>query len=164
MNIFFLDKDPVKAAAFLCDRHVSKMILESAQMLSSVADKYGHPTLYKPTHRKHPSTLWAGERYANWIWLIEHSLAMEEEKIRRTGVGHSSADVIRWYRDNNYGPPQDDLPMTPFAQAMPQQYKNFDDPVSAYRNYYLGDKQFFKDGKRPTWTNSNPPDWWYFKV
>ena len=36
MNIFILDKDPMKAAMMLCDRHVPKMIVESAQMLSTV--------------------------------------------------------------------------------------------------------------------------------
>ena len=33
MNIFYLDRDPVKAAQMSCDKHVVKMILESAQML-----------------------------------------------------------------------------------------------------------------------------------
>ena len=33
MNIFYVDKDPVKAAKMLLDKHVVKMILESAQML-----------------------------------------------------------------------------------------------------------------------------------
>jgi hypothetical protein len=33
MNIFYLDKDPIKAAEYSCDKHVVKMILESAQML-----------------------------------------------------------------------------------------------------------------------------------
>ena len=33
MNIFYLDKDPKKAAEYSCDKHVVKMILESAQML-----------------------------------------------------------------------------------------------------------------------------------
>ena len=35
MNIFVLDKDPVKAAQYQCDKHVVKMIVESAQMLST---------------------------------------------------------------------------------------------------------------------------------
>ena len=33
MNIFYLDTDPVLAAQMQCDKHVVKMILESAQML-----------------------------------------------------------------------------------------------------------------------------------
>ena len=35
MNIFYLDKNPVVAAQMSCDKHVVKMILESAQMLCS---------------------------------------------------------------------------------------------------------------------------------
>lgn len=162
MNIFVVDSDPKIAATMLCDRHVSKMILESAQMLTAVADRYGYPILYKVSHKNHPCTLWAGDRYANWRWLIDHALEMEQEKIRRTGTGHISAEVIRWYADNSYGPPKDNLPMTPFAQAMPDQYRNSLDPVKAYRTYYLEEKQFFKDGKRPKWTNTQPPDWWKY--
>ena len=33
MNIFYLDKNPKIAAQMQCDKHVVKMILESAQML-----------------------------------------------------------------------------------------------------------------------------------
>jgi len=33
MNLFILDKDPVKAAQLQCDKHVVKMIVESGQML-----------------------------------------------------------------------------------------------------------------------------------
>ena len=36
MNIFYVDQDPVKAAQMMCDKHIIKMILESAQMLCSV--------------------------------------------------------------------------------------------------------------------------------
>ena len=36
MNLFILDKDPVLAAQLQCDKHVVKMIVESAQMLSTV--------------------------------------------------------------------------------------------------------------------------------
>jgi hypothetical protein len=35
MNIFILDLDPVISASMLCDKHVVKMIVESAQMLST---------------------------------------------------------------------------------------------------------------------------------
>lgn len=35
MNVFYLDRDPEKAASVQCDQHVVKMILESAQLLST---------------------------------------------------------------------------------------------------------------------------------
>ena len=161
MNIFVVDEDPKLAAKMLCDRHVSKMILETAQMLSSVADRYGYPTLYKPTHKNHPCTIWAGDSYENWSWLIEHGLALEGEKIYRTGKGHSSAEVIRWYKENGYGPGSGSK-LTPFALAMPTKYNN-GSASESYRAYYLNEKQRFRDGKIPKWTKRGPPDWWQYK-
>ena len=35
MNIFYIDEDPVEAARMMVDKHVVKMILESAQLLST---------------------------------------------------------------------------------------------------------------------------------
>ena len=67
MNIFMLDKDPVKAAQYHCDKHVVKMILETGQLLSTAwrmidgdefADSRG---MYKCTHKNHPSAVWARE-------------------------------------------------------------------------------------------------------
>jgi hypothetical protein len=39
MNIFFLDKNPQKAAEYLCDKHVPKMLLESSQMLCTAVQR-----------------------------------------------------------------------------------------------------------------------------
>ena len=44
--------------------------------------------------------------------------------------------------------------MTPFAQAMPDEYKNTD-AVEAYRAYYLGEKTGFAE-----WKNDNVPSWY----
>ena len=65
MNIFVLHDDPVVAAQMMCDKHVVKMILESNQMLSTVARKYGHDAPYRSTHAKHPCTLWTGDSLLN---------------------------------------------------------------------------------------------------
>ena len=35
MNVFYVDKHPVRAAEQMCDKHIVKMILESAQLLST---------------------------------------------------------------------------------------------------------------------------------
>ena len=35
MNIFHLDRDPVQSAQWMIDKHVVKMIVESAQLLST---------------------------------------------------------------------------------------------------------------------------------
>jgi len=39
MNIFFLSESPVLSARYLCDKHIPKMFLESAQMLSTAVQK-----------------------------------------------------------------------------------------------------------------------------
>ena len=152
MNIFVVDEDPVIAAQQLCDKHVVKMILESAQMLCTVAHEQGWNAPYKKAHPKHPCTLWVGKSAENWSWLITHGLAMAEEYTRRYGRVHKSAEVIKWCAT---------LPvqfaggrgLTPFAQAMPEQYKN-ECAVTAYRAYYHGEKANFA-----TW-KSEVPQWW----
>tara|TARA_R110002012_G_scaffold10463_7_gene47884 strand:+ start:672 stop:1136 length:465 start_codon:yes stop_codon:yes gene_type:complete len=151
MNIFVVDEDPEVAARQLCDKHVVKMILETAQMLCTVALEHGFKAPYKKAHPKHPCTLWAGKSAANWTWLIDHGLAMSEEYTERYGRTHKSEAVIRWCRTLPIKFPASKL--TPFAQAMPQQYKN-ECPVTAYRAYYHGEKAGFA-----TW-KSEVPKWW----
>jgi len=151
MNIFVVDEDPVVAAQQLCDKHVVKMILETAQMLCTVAANHGHKTPYRKTHAKHPCTLWAGTSAGNWTWLLRHGLAMCAEYTRRYGRVHKSEEVIMWcsrltmkFLGAN---------LTPFAQAMPPQYHN-DCAVTAYRAYYHGEKAKFA-----TW-KTEEPKWW----
>ena len=151
MNIFVLHRSPQKSAQMACDKHVVKMILESAQMLCTVAHQQGMETPYRPVHAKHPCTLWVGKSSANWWWLIDHAMALCEEYTRRYGKVHKSQKVIEWCKTLNLE--FSNTILTPFAQAMPVQYKNAD-PVQAYRAYYRGEKARFA-----TWKTSTPK-WW----
>lgn len=151
MNIFVLDKDPKTAATMACDKHVVKMILETAQMLCAVGINKGYEMPYKATHKHHPCTLWAGASHANWAWLIEHGLALCAEYTVRYGKVHKSQQIIEHARDINIL--FDEQQLTPFAQAMPPQYRN-DCAVTAYRAYYLGEKARFATWKTQT------PKWW----
>jgi len=151
MNIFVLDRDPALAATMMCDKHVVKMILETAQMMCTVVATYGHSTPYRSTHAKHPCTIWAGQSRANWNWLIEHGMTLCEEYERRYGRIHKSQQVIEWCAMTHIDLP--DVPRTPFAQAMPSQYKN-ECAVAAYRAYYMGEKAHIA-----TW-KTQPPKWW----
>ena len=83
MNIFVVHQDPQIAAQMLCDKHVVKMILETAQMLCTVVSHTGAETPYRATHAKHPCTLWAAHSKANWEWLVAHGKAMCMEYTRR---------------------------------------------------------------------------------
>lgn len=160
MNIFVLDEDPYKAAEQLCDKHVVKMILETAQILSTVAHQRGFHAPYKASHTKHPCTLWAGKSFNNWCWLTTHGMWMEVEYNKRYGKNHKSAAVIEylmectdriWGQDFSYDAWQNH---TEFAQCMPDKYKQ-PNAVDAYRAYYIGDKARFA-----RWTAPRPtPDW-----
>jgi len=153
VNLFVLDLDPVIAARAQCDRHVVKMTLETAQILASVSARYGRAAPYRPTHARHPCTLWAGETRENWAWTVEHGLALADEYARRYGRTHASAEVVRWCRDEGAQPPSG--ARTPFAQAMPEQYRRTD-AVTAYRAYYVGEKAHFAAWRAP----ASPPAWW----
>tara|TARA_R100000664_G_C2740417_1_gene129005 strand:+ start:27 stop:488 length:462 start_codon:yes stop_codon:yes gene_type:complete len=152
MNIFILDRDPKVAATMLCDKHVVKMIVETAQMLCTAASKLGHEVPYRPTHSKHPCTLWAGESRSNWDWLVEHGIAMCEEYTRRYNRIHKTQAIIEWCKSSHVSPVED-IGLTPFRLAMPEKYK-CSDPVKSYRDYYMGEKSKFAKWK------TCPPSWW----
>ena len=72
MNIFYLDKCPVKAAQVQYNKHVVKMILESAQMLCAAHHVLGSKLdiPYKIAHKNHPSTIWTRECAANYSCFV----------------------------------------------------------------------------------------------
>lgn len=150
MNIFVLDINPEAAARMLCDKHIVKMILETAQILCTVARSQGFYPKYKATHKNHPCTKWAGETQGNWNWLIKHGIAMSNEYTARYNRRHASQDVIEACRNLSISLPEG---RSPFALAMPDQYKCHD-PVESYREYYRTKAHFAE------WNYSQQPVWW----
>lgn len=158
MNIFYLDNDPVTAAKYHCNKHVVKMILESAQMLCTIINEARGEqcTPYKSTHKNHPCTLWAGHSLQNALWLYDLTHALNEEYKHRFNhsVDHKSFrmledNAIRGYlayylEDNGFTEP---------AQAMPEYLKS-DDAVFSYRLYYQLEKADLLQ-----YTNRERPDW-----
>ena len=93
MNIFVLDKNPRDAARMHCDKHVPKMILETAQMLSTahhVYDTPQAPLVYKKAHLNHPCTIWVRESVDNYSWAFELFRELNNEFVRRRGKKHLS--------------------------------------------------------------------------
>lgn len=158
MNIFILDADPIVAAQSQIDKHVVKMPLETAQLLCTAAISHGATDArYKPTHGKHPCALWARESRGNYEWLLVHGLALAREYTRRYGKIHASQAVIAdAFRFRDLIP---EGAQTPFAQAMPDEYRDAD-AVRAYRRYYCGAKRAFAAWKAP----AEVPDWWATEV
>ena len=150
MNIFVLDNDPRTAAQYHCDKHVVKMVLETAQILCSVNHEAGRPAPYRKTHVNHPCTVWARASSANYAWLVELGKALSDEYTWRYGKTHKSSAVIDLLTSPPDGIPRG--PLTPFALAMPEQYR-CDDPVQSYRDYYVKEKGHILSYKR-----RNTPD------
>jgi hypothetical protein len=101
MNIFALYPSPRQSARAHCDQHLHKMILESAQLVSSAfyLRSWHAPWMYKPAYLTHPCTKWAAESNHNIMWIID--LADELEVIRQEldHPYHSSSEVIKYARD-----------------------------------------------------------------
>ena len=142
MNIFYLHKDPVEAAKLQYNKHVVKMILESAQMLCTahheiMGDDANVP--YKRAHVNHPSTIWARRSAQNYVWLYDHFVALAQEYKKRYGKDHLSYTKCEPYLRYLPG----GLPYTGFTQppqAMPDEYKD-ECSLQAYWNYYINDKK-----------------------
>ncbi len=139
MNIFVLDRDPVLAASQLIDKHVVKMTLETAQILSAVCNLAARMKVaqYRTTHPNHPCTFWARASKQNFDWLIRHGLAIANEYTKRYKKVHKSQAVIEWCRDN--APDLPDIGLTDFALVMPEQYRG-SDAVESYRVFYKAEK------------------------
>ena len=158
MNIFYLHYDPAVAAQSQCDKHVVKMVLETAQMLSAVIHRHGieDPAAYRLTHKNHPCTVWAGDSRTNFEWLVMHGLALGAEYKKRYGKTHKSVAVISMLGQN--ADLIEDIGATCPAQAMPDKFKVPGDAVQAYRNYYNHGKS---QAMSMTWkAPSQPPTWW----
>jgi hypothetical protein len=168
MNIFYIDKDPVQAAIWMVDRHVVKMILESAQLLSTAhrvldGEKVGkqyvladarQEILYKATHVNHPSAIWARESIENYLWLVEHMYGLLDEYTYRYGKKHKCNEIAFHLQSPPFNLKEYD--MTPMPCAMDDEYKISTDPVENYRNYYIkGKASLHKWTKReaPVWIN-----------
>ena len=137
MNIFYLDSDPYVCASLYGDKHVCKMIVETAQMLSTawhvLSPETDNSHLYKPTHISHPCSLWIRENSANYQWAYELLKALCAEFYTRRSKRHATERLLAPLQE------KPDLPFalepTAPALAMPEELK-CSDPVQSYRRYY----------------------------
>lgn len=161
----------------MVDKHVVKMILESAQLLCTahrildgrmiaaksktgrnvkrfVLDDQRDVVLYVATHVNHPSAVWARQSVENYNWLYEHFYALGQEYTYRYNKKHKCFDGDMSYMLQS--PPHNlrEYDMTPMPSAMSDEYKISDDPITNYRNYYKVGK-----ARMHAWKNRNPPEW-----
>lgn len=155
MNIFILDSNLKKNAEYYCDKHLVKMILESAQLMCTVAQIKGEQAPYKPTHINHPCTKWLMESGANWDLLFDLVTELNDEyKIRfNHDNNHKSYDVIislikPHYNNNDF--------IGMFNSVTDQVRRtNAIDTINYYRKYY----KFKMNEIKMKWTKRNKPEW-----
>jgi len=176
VNIFYVSPDPVQAAQWMVDKHVVKMILESAQLLSTahrvldgrevvgksktgrnakrwILDDARDTVLYQATHINHPSAVWARKSIENYNWLAEHLFALGEEYTYRYGKTHKCFGELSYQLQS---PPKNltNYDMTTMPSAMAPEYVVSEDPIVNYRNYYKIGK-----ARMHSWKNRQPPEW-----
>lgn len=153
MNIFLLDENLEKSAEYHNNSHTVKMITEQNQLLSSVHWMNDSQAPYKLTHKNHPCAIWARESLDNYLWLCHSTLALCKEYTFRYQKIHKGEEVANWHLNN--------LPnilkkgLTDFPQAMPEECKVKDNPIKAYRTYYILHKSHLAK-----WKNRNIPEWY----
>lgn len=152
MNIFILDENQSLSAQAHCDKHVVKMVLETAQIISTNVRLAGFDYGYRITHKNHPSVVWARQTDANFNWLVEFGIWLSKEYTFRYGKIHKSQKIIEQSKEfiSKFSHGQ----LTPFALAMPDKYKINNNAVRSYRDYYIGEKK-----ELLVYTNRNPPQW-----
>ncbi len=176
MNIFYLSYNPVTCAEEHCDKHVVKMIIEYAQLMSTAhrvldgipyydktangrnikrykLDEPRESNLYKASHINHPSAIWVRESNRHYQWLFELFQQCCEQYTARYGKFHMTERLSAYLRQ----PPGNSINAgwTDPPPAMPDKYKVQGDSIQSYRNYYIGDKVAFAKWKSP----SKVPEW-----
>ncbi len=172
LNLFYLHNDPIISAEMHCDKHVVKMIIEYAQMLSTahrildgkqytdassgrriqrwkLEDYTMEDMLYKASHINHPSTQWVRENAIQYQYAYDMFVALCDEYTYRYGKVHLTDSKLRYSLDqlpNNIALGVFHEP----PQCMPNDVKVLGDTINAYHKYYaIYKKNFAKWTSRP---------------
>lgn len=186
MNLFVLDPDPVIAAQLQCNKHVVKMIVESAQMLSTAhrmldgycekrpsksgkrtSNYWVHPNefmereLYRAVHHHHPCTVWTTKSSANYHWHYKHFIALCNEFEYRYDKKHATdlklRNILKQLPTNI---PQGNLTQMPLAMQSNPECMFPNDPVKSYRAFYQTKQERFK----MEWKRRPIPEWFEVRV
>ena len=153
MNIFAVCADPVLCAQALDNRRLIKMVLETAQMLSTALKPRDpdNAVYYRTTHLNHPCTKWVMADQRHLAWTIQLFFALAAEYTHRYGKVHASEAKLGDSFRNHYEP-----------ALLPDEWCNcsaFPD-VAVFEAYRLTLNQKWRnDSVPPGWTNRGAPDW-----
>lgn len=141
------------------------MVLETAQLLSTaifINSGIIYDRLYKPTHLKHPCTIWTEETLKNWDWLFAHFMALCEEYHFRYNKQHASENISPYllkHRSDIKGGSITAFANCTRSEALQIDFKNIQDTCEAYKKYLIA--RWHHDKLPPKWINREPPSWYH---
>jgi len=175
LNIFYLDRHPKDCAEMHLDKHVVKMIIEYAQLMSTAhrvldGEEYYDLTangrkikrwrlnddreaqLMKASHMNHPSAVWVRQSKENYVWLYQMWACLLQEYTYRYGKTHACARLIDILVEMPHNLQQKHF--TEPTPAMPDECKIAGDSLASYHKYYIEKKKHFAK-----WTKRQVPLW-----
>lgn len=158
MNIFVLDESPLIAAQMLCDCHIRKMCVETAQILSGVMLRRGialREGMPNPQNLNHPVIV-AAEVQSGLNWLFECNFLLHREYSFRFGKEHKYSKFAAAYQWNIGFTLKIDC--ATLAKCCGGLDVSGLDIVSAYRKYYLEVKKPALQAKG-LWHFTSRKDW-----
>lgn len=182
MNIFYLHPEPRECAKLHNDKHVVKMILEYAQLLSTAhrfldgneiteltangrrikrwkLESKLDNILYKSTHSNHPSAVWVRKSPENYNWLANLLLEVCTEYTYRYGKVHKvERSGLCYVLYKNMPQKIGNEGWSEPTPAMPDEYKVPGDSIQSYINYYVNAKTHLASWKKrtiPSWYENN---------
>ena len=179
MNIFFLHRDPEQAEKEHVDKHVVKMIVEYAQLLSTAHrmldgteytdySKNGRKikryrlenpnkekVIYKACHYNHPSAVWVRENRLHYQWLYRLFKKLGHEYTHRYGKVHSTNLLLNQLLEDS----PTNIPVIDWKDPPPAMKHYPDcivpgDSLQSYKNYYIVAKAYFAK-----WSKRDTPKW-----
>lgn len=137
MNIFVLDERQSVAVDGLCDKHLTKMPLETVQILNTALHINGSEnlTFYGRGYVNHPCCTWAAESFKNWKWLYDYGVAIGERFEAERGKPHTSIEKMDSFDVAAVSEALPNGDYTTLPQCMPDDCKR-ENVVDGYRTYY----------------------------
>ena len=163
MNIFVTNFDPIECAKEHCVLHRNKMLVEYAQIMSTVArlqDK-GQEGMYKATHIHHPSVKWAAKDKGNYAFVFTLWSSLAGLYTWETGKVHASYAKLCTklspqliYVNEKIG----EAKFTEDMLAMPDEFKSSDitGAYQSYLNYKFNEWKSREKPLIPYWHITSP--------
>ena len=157
MNIFYLHRDPEQAAKQHVDKHVVKMIVEYAQLLSTAhrmldgieyEDKSKNGRKIKRYRLENPNKL-------HYQWLYRLFKKLGHEYTHRYGKVHSTNVLLNQLLEQA----PNNIPVIDWKDPPPAMKHYPDcivpgDSIQSYKNYYITAKAYFAK-----WSKRETPKW-----